>query len=279
MKKIIILLLIAICYGGIGGTAYAQSPSFSMNSSYSLSQNIEKLFVDFENALKEEENEMPPLYNNIQTVKWNLDTMKKLIRTELQNAKGFQIDFIPQYEIGQQGNIEKWAHDSIERYQVAVKNILLKSQYDLIGWEASTLDTVTRESYEEELIRLWKEADPDLSIDTANLFERVAPQYMWQDGVLAYWMVNPKAKLIGIQEGSLWKLNIEANKFDIPFSYFVAEFRLYVAVAKMIKAIRKNKSKQPIRAVIVMGAWHKADVTFIANALGIKMKVVDLSVN
>lgn len=271
-------LVICFLYVQIRNTsAQTNILSGKAESNHPFNNQIEKVIKDFENALIEEENKMPPLHDNIHSVKKNLETLKKLIRTELQNAEVFQIDFVPQYELSKQVQIESWAHDSIERYQRAVRNFLSKGGYDLIGWEASALDTVTKEGYKKELLNNWKETDSNFKIDTSNFFERIAPQYMWQDGVLAYWVMNPHAKLTGLQETRLWKLNLEANRYDIPFSFYVSEFRSYVAMAKMIKAIRGNRSKQLHRAIIIMGAWHQTDVVMIAKNLGIKMKIITVT--
>ncbi|HKR04790.1 MAG TPA: hypothetical protein VJY62_09140 [Bacteroidia bacterium] len=248
-------------------------------SNQSLNKQIEKVIQDFTNALTEEEKKILPLYDNIQVVKRNLENIQKLLRTELQNAQGFQIDFIPQYEIGNQKNIPKLVHDSIERYQIAVKDLLIKSNYDLIGWESSALDTMTHQRYEQELLSMWREVNPNFTVNTPYIFEWFSSQYMWQDGVLAYWAMYPQENLVGTQEASLWKLNLKANSYDVHFSNKVAEFRSYVAMAKMIRKMRAEKSKQPIHAVIVMGAWHQTDITMIGNILGIKMNVISVSID
>jgi len=276
MKTFQIIILVT-CLNFYVGMAVAQSAlSHNVKDSIARTEQIERAIQDFTNALNEEEKKMPPLYDNIQTVKRNLESIKKLIRSELRNAQGFQIDFIPQYEIGNQKNIPKWAHDSIERYQNGVKDLLIKSNYDLIGWESSALDSLTHEKYEQELLSMWKEVNPNFTVNTPYIFEWFSSQYMWQDGVLAYWAINPQANLVGTQEASLWKLNLKANIYDIQFSNKVAIFRSYVAMAKMIRNMRGKKSKKPQRAVIAMGAWHQDDLASINNFLGIKSKVVEI---
>jgi len=239
---------------------------------------INKVFGDFEKLLQEEEIKMPPLYGNIQAVKRNLENIKKLIRTELQNAQGFQIDFIPQYELGTQKNVPKWAHDSIERYQKAVKGLLVKSNYDLIGWEGTSLDTINHMNFKNEVLKNWYEVAPNFRMDTSYFFVWYASQYAWQDGVLGYWALHPKANLTGLQESSLWKLNVKANELDTQFSLYVSELRSYVAMAKILRAIKNNPNKKS-RTVMVMGAWHQKDIMLIVKALGIKVNIINVQKN
>src|SRR6185436_14717032 len=102
MKTFQIIILVT-CLNFYVGMAVAQSAlSHNVKDSIARTEQIERAIQDFTNALNEEEKKMPPLYDNIQTVKRNLESIKKLIRSELRNAQGFQIDFIPQYEIGNQ---------------------------------------------------------------------------------------------------------------------------------------------------------------------------------
>ena len=67
-------------------------------------------------------------------------------------------------------------------------------------------------------------------------------------------------------------LNLKANEPDVPFSYYVAEFRSYGALARMVKGIRINKAQHQ---VMVMSGWHQYNITSIAHLLGIKMNVID----
>jgi len=196
---------------------------------------------------------------------------RMFLKENFKKAKDLHIDFIGNmhWNFALGNNIPETVYES----QKEVRKIIDLKEYDLVGWEMSSLDSLSGEALNIEINENEKFLGHSPSNEMSPNFSDLTSKNVPHDAVFGYWLDNQdKANIIGEQDVELSHFYNSTITDDTVFFGKIRSFVSYVALAKIIGSVNKYKYQD---AAAVFGSYHTADFIFLARRLGIKMNVYD----
>jgi hypothetical protein len=248
------------------------NPALIVNDS--MSSNYSNYFVDslvnqLEVALKKVKN--PEMTDDVKAVLGKCDYYRTFMKNIFKKATGMQIDYITQFHwTVQLGMDPNQFPPGLLASQTEVRKIIDLSYYNVIGWEMSAIDSLTPESWQLEQENNARMQGYQVTPAEIPLFYKIQSSDSKDDAVLAYWLDNHNAHIMGEQDPVFWYFYDKTA--EDPVFTEARKFNSYLALARMIDVMQKHAYKS---ACIVLGSYHTADLIFLAKRIGIKMKVYD----
>ncbi len=191
---------------------------------------------------------------------------RSFLKEYLPLGKNLNIDFIGQIHVSDP-SVNAIIPLKVISCQKNIKKILDSINYDVIGHESLSLWEFNEKTYMQEFYHSLNMQYSEKDLTFKNLsYENTCKI----DGVIAFWIKNPNAHIVGVEDSSLYDLNIAAMQHNDSIGYEIVKLRSYIAIARLIKIMNQRGYK---RGVLVLGVLHAKDIILIAKHFGIKMNV------
>jgi len=267
MKKVTIWVLIVV--------ATAFTPSIS-NAQTRTDAFVDSVMAELDKTIQMiRENDLPHfpiLQDRVLPIEKRREEISDYLKKSLNGSRGLSIDIIPIWHYAYHPKMTDELLAGVSNSQRKAYQILSASNYDLIGWEASAILELSKELFLEDFVKVSKLRGQNFSKDAPGLFDDIV-RWNWDtDIILRYWFYHPDAKLCGLQDWDVWKLNLALVRGGAVTYSRIESFRSIVALARMAEVMKVREYQ---RGAVVMGSDHTQDLVYVMNHYGIKFQIVD----